>query len=196
MSITSAKLPALKVAAILALTTSLGCWEQVDGGQWFPQMKRQIAVQAYEDVTYREQGQGFTPPAGTVPVSFASVPDLESMSFQEQDAVVNPQVATLDSLQRGEELYNRFCTTCHGPEGWGNGPVAGPPFGSGPFGLVLPIGGPSSVAKAFTDGHIYTTISRGRGRMPAYRRITPEDRWHVVNYVRELNGQNPNQGAR
>ena len=46
-----------------------------------------------------------------------------------------------------------------------------------------------SVAKAFSDGHIYTTISLGRGRMPSYQRILPEDRWNVVNYVRQLNGQ-------
>jgi hypothetical protein len=58
---------------------------------------------------------------------------------------------------------------------------------------VLPIGGAMSVAKNLTDGHIYTTISIGRGRMPAYRRITPEDRWHVVNYLRELNGQGGRQ---
>ena len=60
--------------------------------------------------------------------------------------------------------------------------------GTGPFGLVLPIGGPSSLARVLTDGHIYATISLGRGRMPNYSRINPEDRWNVVNYVRELNG--------
>ena len=46
-----------------------------------------------------------------------------------------------------------------------------------------------SVAKVFSDGHIYTTISLGRGRMPNYKRITPDDRWNVVNYLREMNGQ-------
>jgi hypothetical protein len=29
-------------------------------------------------------------------------------------------------------------------------------------------------------------ISAGRGLMPNYRRMTQEERWHVVNYVREL----------
>ena len=67
--------------------------------------------------------------------------------------------------------------------------MAGLPFGKGPFGLVLPIGGPMSVAKGLTDGHIYATVSLGRGRMPSYQRILPEDRWLVVNYVRMLNGQ-------
>ena len=47
---------------------------------------------------------------------------------------------------------------------------------------------PEFARELLTDGHIYTTISLGRGRMPNYSRITPEDRWNVVNYVRELNG--------
>lgn len=181
----------LAAIALLALTTT-GCWEQVSR-DWFPQMKRQLAVQAYEEnALYADefggQRQGFSPPEGTVPVGWGSVPDLRAMSLTEQDAVPNPVPASLESLERGKVLFNRYCATCHGMTGKGDGPVAGPPFGTGPFGLVLPIGGPTSLARALTDGHIYTTISLGRGRMPNYSRITPEDRWNVVNYVRELNG--------
>jgi mono/diheme cytochrome c family protein len=183
------------IALSLLALAQTACWEQVSR-DWFPQMKRQLAVQAYEEnALYNEefggQRQGFTPPDGTVPVSYAGVPDLTSMDLATQDAVPNPVAPTLASLQRGQVLFDRYCRTCHGPEGKGDGPVAGPPFGTGPFGLVLPIGGPSSLARALTDGHIYTTISLGRGRMPNYSRISPEDRWNVVNYVRELNGGRP-----
>ena len=178
------------VLALVALS-SVGCWEQMDGGKWFPQMKRQLAVQAFEEVLHRGQMQGFTPPEGTVPVSYAGVVDLRALDMAGQDAVQNPVAPTLASLERGRDLYDRTCTTCHGSEGKGDGPVAGPPFGTGPFGLVLPIGGPSSLARVLTDGHIYATISLGRGRMPNYSRMSPEDRWNVVNYVRELNGGRP-----
>ena len=81
------------------------------------------------------------------------------------------------------------CKTCHGATGGGDGPIAAP---NGPIAGVLPIGpGPMgfSLATGLTDGHIYTTISIGRGRMPSYRRIAPSDRWDVVNYIRDLNGQ-------
>lgn len=183
----------LAAAACAALLGTPGCWEQVSR-EWFPQMKRQLAVQPFEEVAVVEgQVQGFSPPEGTVPVGWSSIPDVAGLSVPEQEAIQNPTVANLDSLKRGEELFGRYCAACHGPEGGGNGPVAGPPFGQGPLGLVLPIGGAMSVAKNLTDGHIYTTISIGRGRMPAYRRITPEDRWHVVNYLRELNGQGGRQ---
>ena len=177
------------VLAPIALVSllSLGCWEQIDGGKWFPQMKRQLAVQAFEEVQHRGQLEGFTPPEGTVPVSWAGVVDLKALDLAGQDAVQNPVPATLASLKRGQQLYSRTCITCHGAEGLGDGLVAGPPFGTGPFGMVLPIGGPGSIARVYSDGHLYATISLGRGRMPNYSRISPEDRWNIVNYVREMN---------
>jgi mono/diheme cytochrome c family protein len=182
------------LVACLALTMtfgSLGCWEQVSS-EWFPQMKKQIAVQAFELNSITGTGQGFTPPAGTVPVGNPA-PDLTTMALVDQEALQNPVPPTLASLKNGEVLFNRYCTTCHGPQGGGDGPVAGPPFGTGPFGLVLPIGGPSSVAKAFTDGHIYSTITLGRGRMPSYQRIPADGRWDLINYIRDLNGQGGRQ---
>ena len=81
------------------------------------------------------------PPEGTVPVNWADVPDVKGCRFAEQDALANPVAFNFESLTRGAELYNRYCVTCHGGDGGGDGPVAGPPFGKGPFGLVLPIGG-------------------------------------------------------
>ncbi|MCZ6463153.1 MAG: cytochrome c [Proteobacteria bacterium] len=169
---------------------SIGCWEQMDDGDWFPLMKRQEAVQAFErNPLLPDHPHGLSPPEGTVPVGWGATPDVAALSFPEQEAIRNPGQPTLQSLKNGERLYARYCVTCHGPQGAGDGPVAGAPFGKGPFGLVLPIGGPMSVARNLTDGHIYTTISIGRGRMPNYNRIPPEWRWDVVNYIRELNGR-------
>ena len=173
---------------LLALAgLSLGCWEQ-GSPDWFPQMKRQAAVQAFELNTIVGSGEGLKPPEGVVPVG-DPYPDIASMAIMDQEQLQNPVPANLASLKNGEKLYQRYCSTCHGPEGKGDGPVAGPPFGTGPFGLVLPVGGPASVAKVFSDGHIFTTMTLGRGRMPSYKRILPEHRWDIVNYIRDLNGQ-------
>ncbi len=171
--------------------SGLGCWEQMSP-DWFPQMKRQLAIQPFESNGLVGDGQGLTPPEGTVPVGNPYI-DVINLPILEQEALKNPIPATLASMKNGEVLFHRYCSTCHGPEGLGNGPVAGPPFGTGPFGLVMPIGGPSSLARAFSDGHIFTTISIGRGRMPNYNRIAPSDRWDLINYIRDLNGQGGRQ---
>lgn len=176
---------------LVAVATLPGCWEQVSV-EWFPQMKRQLAVQAFEtleSVPSMTRVEAFTPPDGTVAVGWADVAEPATLPVDAQEALVNPRKPSLESLANGKKIFDVTCKTCHGATGGGDGTIAAP---NGPIAGVLPIGpGPMgfSLATGLTDGHIYTTISLGRGRMPSYRRIAPSDRWDVVNYIRELNGQ-------
>lgn len=180
---------AMMAMMVFFFLTQTGCWEQVSV-EWFPQMKWQIAVQAFELNPYQDRIGLFSPPEGTVPVGWGDVIVASEYTPAEQEAFVNPNRATLASLKTGESYFNTNCTACHGPTGGGDGPIAAP---RGPIAGVLPIGPGSplgfSLAPGLTDGHIYTTISLGRGRMPSYRRIPPDARWDVVNYIRDLNGQ-------
>ena len=65
----SRRVRALMLAAFGLLSIgSVGCWEQVSQ-EWFPQMKRQIAVQAFEYNPYApHKGDQLMPPEGTVQV--------------------------------------------------------------------------------------------------------------------------------
>lgn len=179
-------------ACVVLLST--GCWEQWSES-WWPQMKWQRAVQAFE-----LQGRpgdperaigNFLPPEGAVPVG--QPVRYSELSPAEGAALANPNPPTLASLENGKRQFEVFCAPCHGPTGLGDGPVAGPPYGTGPFVGVLPIAGPigQALTGAFSDGHIFTVITQGVRRMPNYRRIPPSDRWDIVNYVRYLNGQVP-----
>jgi mono/diheme cytochrome c family protein len=97
--------------------------------------------------------------------------------------LVNPTDPTSSaSLERGEELYLRFCVVCHGPDGVGaNANIADKH-------PLLPAYNLSGAQVAgYSDAYIYAMIRVGRGLMPSYgARITHFDRWHVVNYVRQL----------
>jgi mono/diheme cytochrome c family protein len=107
--------------------------------------------------------------------------------------LVNPTDPTdPTSLARGEQLYMRWCVVCHGPDGVGaNAYIAG-------FHPALPafnLSGP--VVAAYSDAYIYAMIRVGRGLMPEYgSRIAHFDRWHIVNYVRQLQRQAGNVPAR
>jgi mono/diheme cytochrome c family protein len=162
--------------SLLVLLGVSGCWEQVDGGKWFPQMKRQPAVQAFEANPWLADPQGLTPPEGTVPIDGGEAP-VSTSDDAAGDALVNPTDGGFLSLVNGRKQYEIFCAPCHGETGLADGPVAKSFLG------VLPLVG---VARARSDGHIYTTIRYGRRRMPAYARIPSEDRWDIVNYVRYL----------
>ncbi len=171
----------------LSLTTSLGCWEQWSE-DWFPQMKWQKAIQAFEAVEFEGQVGAFLPPEGTVPIDGGEAP-VSNLIDAASDGLVNPRPMSLASLNNGKEQYEIFCGPCHGNGGLGDGPVSmmGPLMG--PLAAVLPVAGPASIATMRSDGHIYTTIRYGRRRMPGYSRIPSDDRWDIVNYIRYINGQ-------
>ena len=100
--------------------------------------------------------------------------------------LVNPTTATdPESLARGEELYLRWCVVCHGPTGVGTGAYIAA------YHPVLPAYNLSGAqVAAYSDGYLYAMIRVGRGLMPEYgSRITHYDRWHIVNYVRQLQRQ-------
>ncbi|MBM4183301.1 MAG: hypothetical protein FJ207_03645 [Gemmatimonadetes bacterium] len=97
--------------------------------------------------------------------------------------MVNPTNPTdPESLARGEEMYMRVCVVCHGPAGVGTGAYIAA------LHPVLPaynLSGPQ--VAAYSDAYIYAMIRVGRGLMPEYgSRISHFDRWHIVNYVRQL----------
>ena len=173
----------------LLLTTMVGCWEQWSD-TWFPQMKRQKALQAFELVEFEQRIQGFTPPDGTTPIDDVE-PAWDPNDEATANALENPQPMTLASLENGRIQYVRYCATCHGDDGLGDGPVSMTGSIRGPFVAVLPVAGPASFVKSQkrSDGHIYSTIRYGRRRMPAYTRIQSSDRWDIVNYLQYLNGR-------
>ncbi|MBW2542058.1 MAG: cytochrome c [Deltaproteobacteria bacterium] len=179
----------LFVLVALSLTAMVGCWEQWSN-DWFPQMKWQKAVQAFEEVTYADQKEGFTPPEGAVPIDGGEAP-VSNIIDAASDVLVNPRVANLDSIQNGRVQFERYCSTCHGLQGLGDGPVSVTGEINGPLAGVLAVAGPTSIARIRSDGHIYTTIRYGRRRMPNYSRIQSDDRWDIVNYLRYL--ENPNR---
>jgi mono/diheme cytochrome c family protein len=165
------------------LTGSLGCWEQWSDA-WFPQMKWQKAIQAFERTDWKGSDAAFLPPEGAVPMTGGEVA-LDPLDEASQNALVNPRKADLESLENGRQKFERYCAACHGKTGMGDGPVSMTGDIKGPFAGVLPL----VVAAGRTDGHVYSTIRYGRRRMPSYQRIQSDDRWDIVNYIRYMTGQ-------
>jgi mono/diheme cytochrome c family protein len=176
----------LAVVCVLSFGT-VGC-EQISAN-WFPQMKKQPAIQAFEstevrqfqnDATVRLDHSGFMPPLGAVAIGQeAAITRLEG------ETLVNPvpEIERGSYFETGKLQFETFCATCHGMTGLGDGPVA-PVFVG-----VMALTGPTGVAKYFTDGHIYTTMRNGGVRMPSYNRIPAEDRWAIVTYIRYLDAK-------
>ena len=92
----------------------------------------------------------------------------------------NPVPPNESSLAAGEKIYARRCVACHGQKGNGDGPDA-VDLGIHPAKLSDPS------IKHETDGALFWKITVGNKPMPDYgRRLSPTDRWNVINYLRTL----------
>jgi mono/diheme cytochrome c family protein len=92
----------------------------------------------------------------------------------------NPTDPKVD-LAIGKSIYSKHCKSCHGKEGYGDGPKADE--------LDDELGDFSTEEfQEQSDGALYYKSIIGRDEMPEFTKKIPdeEDRWLVVNYMRTL----------
>jgi mono/diheme cytochrome c family protein len=118
-------------------------------------------------------------PAGPQPTS-ASAAAPQGAAAYPDDVEVFPIQVTKETVIRGKERYEIFCTACHGLTGNGDGMIVRRGFRR---------------AASFNDdrlrqapvGHFFDAITNGWGAMPSYApQIPPQDRWAIVAYIRAL----------
>jgi mono/diheme cytochrome c family protein len=175
--------PAIALALLALVTAGCSSWYNdvpspdnlLAQVPWFDHMIASRAVWPYSRLGIPRN----TPP-GTVPVTGGEVDwsaEWAVANTTTADKLVNPTNGV--PTARADTLFHTFCTVCHGVAGAGDGPVG--PKVAAPS-LLTPR------AMGYSDGYIYSLIRYGRGIMGKYGdKITEQDdRWQVVNYVRQL----------
>jgi mono/diheme cytochrome c family protein len=200
----SPRLPVFLLLAALLITT--GCRRD---------MQDQPKMKPYRGTTFFADGLSGRPPVqGTIPRGFlrddteyhtgkksgltpSASPGASPVAGQAVAGQVNafpddletfPFPVTEDTVKRGRERYDIFCSVCHGMTGNGDGMVVRRGFRR---------------AASFNDdrlrqapvGHFFDAITNGWGAMPSYAsQIPAQDRWAIVAYIRalQLSQQNPN----
>jgi mono/diheme cytochrome c family protein len=93
----------------------------------------------------------------------------------------NPVRPGPESLARAKKWWTLDCEMCHNKSGDGKGETAKD------MKLTMVDFGDPATLKDRTDGEIYWIIKNGHNDMPAEgSRITTEQGWDLVNYVRSL----------
>ncbi|WP_348825443.1 c-type cytochrome [Flavobacterium aestuarii] len=96
------------------------------------------------------------------------------------NSVQNPFAGKQKATDEGKIIFNQMCVLCHGNNGQGNG-EAGNALQPRPANFK------ALNVKNQTDGAIFWKITNGKAPMASYFEIlTDEQRWKLVNYIREL----------
>ena len=135
--------------------------------------------------TNKSDTRQITPPSG----QGGAQQDFSKNTWElpaDADRTKNPVPTSPESVSKGKELYlapdKGNCVFCHGDEGSGN-----------PENAARMRRKPADISSkermdTMTDGEVFWKISKGiQGIMPAgEKRMSEEERWHVVNYIRTL----------
>lgn len=152
--------------------------------EFFPDMARSVPADSFSASSVFANGKAMQSPVpGTAPIGYrppAYGPGEEEAARADEE-LANP--FSLDDkaeLRRGTELFQSFCSHCHGGGAGGDGEVALHGFPAPPSLL-----GPESAALG--DGRIFHIITYGQKNMPGHAiQIEREDRWRIILHIRSL----------
>jgi mono/diheme cytochrome c family protein len=192
----------LIIAAIIAIGVgmlSCGRDKRSPGRAYMPDMYYSRAYEAYsynnigDYERLHKEGAFYNsmPVAGTVArgemLSYHLTEDSAGMRMAE--SLINPFDSLRNNkvqIKEAERLYLINCGICHGTKLDGNGPLwknGDGPYPAAPRNLVTP------EAKGWSDGHYFHVITFGKGQMGSYAsQLRPEQRWWVINYIRNRQG--------
>lgn len=117
------------------------------------------------------EAPALTPPGTAVPFSSLEIV-LPAAELQ------NPVIPDAASQAQGQMLFTIHCALCHGETSVKPG-LAGSKLTPPPPGLDR------DLLKSRSDSHLFNAISNGFGRMPPFKgKLSPQERWHLVNFLR------------
>ena len=121
----------------------------------------------------------------TLAVAAAPQHQHEAGAHRHPDAakVKNPVAADATSIAAGREIYAKNCANCHGESGKGDGRM-GEQLDPKPSDLT-----DADWKHGSTDGEIFKVIHDGSaktGMKPYGRKLTENQIWDVVNYLRSI----------
>jgi mono/diheme cytochrome c family protein len=137
----------------------------------------------YQPSQRRLEPKRIPPPEGSVPITGGT----PSYTWDQVTNMTSPVPRNAQTLARGETLFTVNCAMCHGAKADGQSFIA-TRFNAAHF--YPPVDLHSQRVQSRTDGQLYWIVTNGLGNMPTFRNLlTDDDRWAMVNYIRNLQGQ-------
>ena len=154
--------------------------------EWaFPSMEHQPRPRPQASSQFFADGRiDRMPPQNTVARGMLRLDDhrFAGKAGGDQFAKGFPQGLNVDTklLARGRDRYDIYCAVCHSATGDGNGITKR-------YGMGATPSYHDDRIRNMPDGEIFHVITNGRNTMLPYAdKLSPDDRWAVVAYVRAL----------
>jgi mono/diheme cytochrome c family protein len=161
--------------------------------EWaFPSMENQPKLRPQSQSQFFADGRADrTPPAHTVARGMLRLDDhrFAGKAGGDQFARGFPAGITVDRalLEHGRNRYTIYCAVCHSAAGDGNGMTKR-------YGMGATPSYHDDRIRNMPEGELFHVITNGRNTMLPYAdKLSPDDRWAVVAYVRAL--QRAHQGT-
>ena len=152
--------------------------------QYFPNMYESVGYETYaESNAFKNGKEGQLPAEGSL--------DRGTEPYEYENSTAGYELAKanlkspLDSigrdLEKGKELFEIYCMTCHGASGNGKGKlVEREKF----------LGVPSYKDRVITEGSIFHIVTYGINSMGSHaNQLSAQERWIVANYVLKLKSE-------
>jgi mono/diheme cytochrome c family protein len=151
--------------------------------QFFPNMYESVAYETYsESDAFNNGKEGQLPALGSIKRGFVpyELPNTPA-GYEASKGLSSPLVASPENMEKGKELYNIYCISCHGEKGDGKGKlVEREKF----------LGVPSYKERAITLGSVFHVETYGLNAMGSHaNQLTKNERWQVAEYVMSLKSE-------
>ncbi len=154
-------------------------------------MHDQPKYESYEASEFFADGQASRiPPEGTIPQGGLRQGELlYTGKMDGGDSELFPFPITQDTLVRGQDRYNIYCSPCHDKVGTGRGIIVR-------RGMKQPPSFHIARLREAPPGYFFDVMTNGFGAMFSYSsRVQPRDRWAIAAYIRALQlSQNASYG--
>ena len=176
------KLKQLHIILILITVMIVSCFDPSKPNyQYFPNMYESVGYKTYQESDAFPNGiQAQEPVEKSIPRGWQPY-EYEDTNEGYENAKLylkSPLDINEQNMSVGKELYEIYCSVCHGSKGDGQG-------------ILMTrekfLGIPSYADRDITEGSIYHVIFYGRNAMGSHAsQVNEIERWQITQYVMEL----------
>ncbi len=136
-----------------------------------------------DNMTARHPVPG-TIPRGHIPYLYENTNEGYKLAG---DSLKNPIAASPEVIEKGKDLYIKFCVHCHGDKGNGDGIIIKNEKFPPPPSYLTGVSSGGGALLDLPEGKMFHSITYGRNLMGSHAsQLNADERWLIIHYIKDL----------